>query len=165
MNWLKSLIEKLPLDYISEWLSDLIVWWSYTVKDVPPDELPQYAYVGGSIVVLVLWLFVVRVLPKPLGGISWIGLFAILLTPATALSDSGEIAPASIAVVYSIMLKDYTTAVQSLLPIVMVIIAGLFAGVMYQLICAALAATRIRMLAEEEIDRQNSKGKLKRRRS
>jgi hypothetical protein len=38
-----------------------------------------------KLVVLLLWILVVRILPKTLAGLSWIILFAILLTPTTSL--------------------------------------------------------------------------------
>ncbi|WP_261863157.1 MULTISPECIES: hypothetical protein [unclassified Psychrobacter] len=81
------------------------------VKDVPPADLPMYAYLGGAVLVLVLWILVARVLPKPLGGMSWMVLFAVLLAPGTALGDPSELAPASISVVYAVMMKDYAGAV------------------------------------------------------
>lgn len=135
MNWI---IENLPLDDISDFLSQIIIWWSHLVQDVPAAQLPLYAYVGGAVLVLVLWLFVMRILPRPISGISWMVLFAVLMTPTTALGDTGEIAPASIAVVYSVLMKDYGMALSHLLPILVVMIAGLFLGFIWQLIRSAI---------------------------
>ncbi|WP_230656797.1 hypothetical protein [Psychrobacter sp. I-STPA10] len=134
MDWLDNIIQILPLETISEYLSDLIIWWSHFVADVPPEQLPLYAYVGFSVVVLLLWLLVARMLPRPLGGMSWLALCAVLLTPSMALGDAGEIAPASIGVVYGVLMKDTAAALAHLLPILVVFSVGLFLGFIWSLI-------------------------------
>ncbi|WP_205760097.1 hypothetical protein [Moraxella lincolnii] len=138
MDWLKDFILNLPLDDISNWVSRFVFWWSDFVKEVPAEQLPLYAYVGGSVLVLLLWILVVRALPKPIGGMSWVVLLAVLLTPGTAAGDSVELAPASIGVVYGLLTKDHTTALTSLLPIMVVIVVGLFLGFLWQLIRTAI---------------------------
>ncbi len=141
MDWLKSILQSLPLDKISDILGEMVIWWSQMVKSVPPADLPMYAYLGGSIVVLVLWVLVARILPRPLGGMSWMILFAVLLAPGTALNDPSTIAPASISVVYAVMMKDTATAVTSALPILVVLVAGLFIGFVWQLIRGAFESS------------------------
>ena len=137
MDWLKSILENLPLEKLSDILGEIVIWWSQLVKNVPPADLPMYAYLGGSIVVLLLWILVARMLPRPLGGMSWMMLFAVLLAPGTALSDPSVIAPASISVVYAIMMKDTATAITNALPILVVLVVGLFIGFVWQLIRGA----------------------------
>lgn len=95
----------LSLDQIGSIIGEIVIWWTQLVRGVPPDKLPLYAYVGFSVVVLLLWILVVRILPKTLAGLSWIILFAILLTPTTSIGTTPDIAPASIAVVYGILGK------------------------------------------------------------
>lgn len=152
MDWLKKLLQNLPLDTISDLLGKLVVWWSHLVKDVPATELPMYAYIGGSIIVLLLWILVARILPRPLGGISWVALFAILFAPGTALGDPGVIAPASISVVYSIMMKDIPGALSNSLPILVVLFVGLFLGFIWQLLRGAIESslTKARLKAEQD---------------
>ncbi|WP_227430793.1 hypothetical protein [Psychrobacter sp. I-STPA6b] len=134
MDWLSDIVKSLPLDTISDWLSDVTIRWSHLVQDVPPEMLPMYAYVGFSVVVLILWLLVARVLPRPFGGMSWIAVFAVLLTPGMALGDSGEVAPASMGVVYGILMKDMGLALSSLIPILVVFSVGLALGFIWTLI-------------------------------
>ena len=141
MDWLKNILHSLPLESISDILGEIAIWWGQMVKDVPPADLPMYAYLGGAILVLVLWVLVARVLPKPLGGMSWMILFAVLLAPGTALGDPSELAPASISVVYGIMMKDYAGAIASMLPILVVLVVGLFVGFVWQLIRSAFASS------------------------
>lgn len=141
MDWLKNILHSLPLESISDILGEIAIWWGQMVKDVPPADLPMYAYLGGAVLVLVLWILVARVLPKPLGGMSWMILFAVLLAPGTALGDPSELAPASISVVYAVMMKDYAGAVANMLPILVILVAGLFVGFVWQLIRSAFASS------------------------
>ena len=141
MDWLKNIVHSLPLEAISDILGEITIWWGQMVKDVPPADLPMYAYLGGVIIVLVLWLLVARMLPRPLGGMSWMMLFAVLLAPSTAIGDPSVIAPASIGVVYAIMMKDTTGAITSMLPILVVLVVGLFVGFIWQLIRGAFESS------------------------
>ena len=141
MDWLKNILYSLPLDAISDILGEIIIWWGQLVKDVPVADLPMYAYLGGVIIVLVLWLLVARILPRPLGGMSWMILFAVLLAPGTALGDPSVIAPASISVVYAIMMKDVSGAIANMLPIMVVLCVGLFVGFVWQLIRGAFESS------------------------
>ncbi len=141
MDWLKGLLNSLPLEQLSEILGEIVIWWSQMVKNVPPADLPMYAYLGGTLVVLILWILVARILPKPLGGMSWMVLFAVLLAPGTALGEQGEIAPASIGVIYALMMKDTVGAVNSALPILIVLVVGLFIGFVWQLIRGAFESS------------------------
>ncbi|WP_201534854.1 hypothetical protein [Psychrobacter immobilis] len=141
MDWLKNILQSLPLEAISDILGEIVIWWGQLVKDVPPADLPMYAYLGGVIIVLVLWLLVARMLPRPLGGMSWMLLFAVLLAPGTAIGDPSVIAPASIGVVYAIMMKDPAGAIANMLPILVVLVVGLFVGFVWQLIRGAFESS------------------------
>ena len=141
MDWLKGIVSSLPLEAISDILGEITIWWGQLVKDVPAADLPMYAYLGGVIIVLILWVLVARVLPRPLGGMSWMILFAVLLAPATALGDPSVIAPASISVVYAIMMKDTAGAIANMLPILVVLVVGLFVGFVWQLIRGAFESS------------------------
>ncbi len=141
MDWLKHILQSLPLDKISDILGEIVIWWSQMVKDIPPADLPMYAYLGGAVLVLILWILVARMLPRPLGGMSWMVLFAVLLAPGTALGDQSLIAPASISVVYAVMMKDMAGAVTNALPILVVLVVGLFIGFVWQLIRGAFEAS------------------------
>ena len=58
MDWLANIVSILPLEKISDAVSQLTIWWSHLVANVPPEMLPLYAYVGFSVIVLLLWLFI-----------------------------------------------------------------------------------------------------------
>ena len=131
----------ISLDQIGSIIGEIVVWWAQLVKGVPPESLPMTAYVGFSIIVLLLWILVVRVLPKTLAGLSWIILFAVLLTPTTSLGTTPDIAPASIAVVYGILLKDPGIIFNGLLPIMVVITVGCILGFLWQLLRMGIEKT------------------------
>lgn len=121
------------LDKIGEILGTIIVWWTKLVSGIPSDKLPLIAYLGFSLLVLLLWILVVRILPKTLAGLSWIIAFAVLLTPTTSLGTSPGIAPASISVVYGILLKEPAIIFKGLLPIMVVITVGCILGFLWQI--------------------------------
>lgn len=141
MDWLKGILNVLPLEQLSDILGEIVIWWSQMVKNVPPADLPMYAYLGGTVIVLLLWILVARVLPKPLGGMIWMVIFAVLLAPGTALGEQGEIAPASIGVIYALLMKDTASAVSNSLPILVVLVVGLFIGFVWQLIRGAFESS------------------------
>lgn len=158
MDWLKSILESLPLEKISDILGEIVIWWSQMVKGVPPADLPMYAYIGGAVIVLALWILVARMLPRPFGGMSWIVLFAVLLAPGSALDNPSLLAPASISVVYAVMMKDSAAAVNSALPIMVVLVLGLFIGFIWQLIRGAfetsLDKARLHTAQDSELSMQ-----------
>ncbi|MGP4714713.1 MULTISPECIES: hypothetical protein [unclassified Psychrobacter] len=154
MDWLKNILQFLPLDTLSDILGEIVIWWSQMVKGVPPADLPMYAYIGGTVVVLLLWLLVARMLPRPLGGMTWMVLFAVLLAPGTALGDPSLLAPASIGVVYALMMKDTTAAINSALPILVVLVVGLFIGFLWQLIRGAFESSLAKARANSAEDTQ-----------
>lgn len=141
MDWLKNILQVLPLETISDILGEIVIWWSQMVKYVPADDLPMYAYFGLSAVVLALWVLIARTMPRPLGGMTWVVLFAVLLAPGTALEDPSTIAPASISVVYAIMMKDTATALSNALPVFIVLVLGLFVGFIWQLVRGAFESS------------------------
>ncbi|MGL5252096.1 MAG: resolvase [Moraxella sp.] len=131
----------LSLDQIGSIIGEIVIWWTQLVRGVPPDKLPLYAYVGFSVVVLLLWILVVRILPKTLAGLSWIILFAILLTPTTSIGTTPDIAPASIAVVYGILLKDPAIIFNGLLPMMVVVTVGCILGFVWQILKMGIEKT------------------------
>ena len=162
MDFFRSILQSLPLEGLSDILGEIVIWWSQMVSGVPADDLPMYAYLGFSIIVLLLWILIARIMPRPLGGMSWMILFAVLLAPGTALSDPSTIAPASISVVYAIMMKDTAGAVANALPVLVVLVAGLFVGFIWQLVRGAFESSldkaRLRTAADTQATMQLTTG-------
>lgn len=126
------------LESASEYLAKIVFWWIHAVDGIPEDKLAIYTYVGGSLLVLFLLFFVLKMLPKALRGIVWVISAAILLTPGATLGETGQIAPAIIGVFHGLLLNDMQRATSSLLLIVAMIIAGLILGAIFQLFWAVV---------------------------
>lgn len=140
MEWLKSLLKSLPLESISEVLAKIVLWWTRLVEGVPEAELSLWTYVGGSVLVLILLYWVLKILPKALRGIVWILSAAILLTPGSAMGEAGGTAPAIIDAFYHLLMGETALALTAMLPILAVAIAGLVLVAIWQLLRAILLA-------------------------
>lgn len=142
----------ISLDKIGEVVNSIVIWWGQAVSHIAPEKLPLIAYVSFSILALVLWWLVARLLPRTLAGLSWIILFAILLTPTTSLGTSPQIAPASVGVVYGVLLKDSAIIFNSLLPILVVITVGCVLGFLWQFLKLGLdrSANKKAVLVHED---------------
>lgn len=153
MDWLKGLIKSLPLETISEWLAGLVLWWSNITSGIPADDLPFYAYVGTSLIVLILMLFVIRIMPRTFGSVFWLFCVATLLTPDT-LSGEGQVAPAVAGVAHGILMKDYAGAMSSLLPILTVFVVLLCLGAIWQILRGVVEASVAKAREKAEIQAQ-----------
>ena len=54
------------------------------LDSIPEDSIAVTVYVLGSMIILWAWYAIAKRLPQPLGGITWIIGFAILLTPTVS---------------------------------------------------------------------------------
>lgn len=144
------MVSSISLDKIGEVVNSIVLWWGQLVAHIAPDKLPLFAYCGFSLAALVLWILVARLLPKTLAGLSWIMLFAILLTPTTSLGTSPQIAPASIGVVYGILLKDSAIIFNSLLPMLVVITVGCVLAFLWQFLKLGLERSAAKKAAVTE---------------
>ena len=138
------------LDGLADALSWVINGWSHLVSGVPAEQLPIIAYVGFSLIALAVWALIARLLPQSLAGLSWIILCAILLTPTTSLGVAPEIAPASIAVVYGVLMKEPSIIFKNLLPIMVVITVSCILGFLWQIIRMGLDKTRAKRVVATE---------------
>ncbi|WP_432481557.1 hypothetical protein [Moraxella sp. ZY200743] len=154
MEWIKNL----PLDAISERLAGLIVWWSNLVSDIPDQQLPLMVYIGASILVLLLWLVVVRILPISVRGVSWVFVAAVLFAPSAATGDSGAIAPAVIRLFHSLLMKDFAGIVGDCLPILATFAAFLVIGSIWQMLRSVIEGNTAK--AEEFAHIQEQKRQL-----
>ena len=135
MNWLKDL----PLEKISESLAQFFVWWAQITEGIPAAQLALTVYVIGCVLVLLLWLLVMRLIPRPFKGISWVMVASILFAPGQAAGGTGEVAPAMLGVFHSILMKDFAGAVVAFLPILAVFAALLVVGAIWQMLRSVIA--------------------------
>ncbi|VEG13859.1 hypothetical protein [Moraxella cuniculi] len=136
MNWLKDL----PLEQISETLAGFFAFWARITDGVPAGQLPLIVYAVCSALVLVLWLLVMRLIPRPFKGISWVFVAAVLFAPGQAAGNTGEIAPAMLGVFHAILMKDFLGALSAAVPIFAVFAALLVVGAVWQMARSVIAA-------------------------
>lgn len=153
MDWLKNIIKNLPLESISEWVSKLVIWWSNITSSIPADDLPFYAYVGSAVAVLLLLLCITRLMPRMFGSVFWLMCVAVFLTPDT-LSTDGQVAPAVAGVAHGILMKDYTGAMSSLLPILTVFVVLLCVGAIWQILRGVVESNVAKAREQAEIQAQ-----------
>lgn len=133
-------LKDLPLEQISETLAGFFVWWDNLTEGVPAQQLPLIVYVVGCVLVLLLWLVVMRIIPRPIKGISFALVAAVLFAPGQAAGEVGEIAPAMLGVFHGILMKDFAAATAALVPILMVFAALLVIGAIWQFLRSVIAA-------------------------
>ncbi len=100
------------------------------------DNIPEYSlaitvYLGGSVIVLWLWYFIAKSLPRPLGGISWIFLFSILLSPTITEGVNAKVAPAIVGLLVGIITDEKRLIWANLIPILFVAALGFFLGYLW----------------------------------
>lgn len=76
------------------------------LDSIPEDSIAITVYLAGSLIILACWYAVARRLPKPAGGISWIVVFAVLLTPTVSEGANASIAPAIFGMLFGMLTKD-----------------------------------------------------------
>ena len=76
------------------------------LDSIPEDTIAITVYLAGCVIALSCWYGVAKCLPKTLGGITWILLFAILLTPTVSEGSNASIAPAIFGLLFGVLTKD-----------------------------------------------------------
>ncbi len=100
------------------------------------DNIPEYnlaiaVYLGGSVFVLWLWYFIGKALPRPIGGMSWIFLFALLLSPTITEGTNAKIAPAIVGLMFGMLTDEKHLIWSNLVPILFVAGLGFFLGYLW----------------------------------
>lgn len=76
------------------------------LNSIPEDSIAITVYLVGSLIALSCWYSIARRLPKPIGGITWLFMFAVLLTPTVSAGTNAAIAPAVFALIFGVLTKD-----------------------------------------------------------
>lgn len=97
------------------------------------DMIPEYniaivVYILGTLIILWCWYGIARRLPATLGVISWIVVFAILVTPTISEGPNSAIAPAVFGLMFGILTKDTPLIWSNISLISFVIGLGLLIG-------------------------------------
>ena len=98
---------------------------------IPEETIAITVYLLGSALVLACWYGIAIKLPKLLGGLSWIVVFAILLTPTASDGNNASIAPAFFGIVFGVLTKDTPLVLSNASLILFVIGLGAIIGFLW----------------------------------
>ncbi|NNG75929.1 hypothetical protein HLH10_06230 [Acinetobacter sp. ANC 4277] len=101
------------------------------LDSIPEDSIAVTVYVLGSIIILWAWYAIAKHLPKPLGGITWIIGFAILLTPTVSEGNNASIAPAIFGLLFGVLTKETALVWSNASLILFVVGLGLVVGYLW----------------------------------
>ncbi|NNH87761.1 hypothetical protein [Acinetobacter terrae] len=101
------------------------------LDSIPEDSIAVTVYVLGSIIILWAWYTIAKHLPKPLGGITWIIGFAILLTPTVSEGNNASIAPAIFGLLFGVLTKETALVWSNASLILFVVGLGLVVGYLW----------------------------------
>lgn len=112
-------------------LEQLTIWWQAFLSlfdGIAEDTIATTVYVGGTLIALWAWSSVAKRLPNPLGGVTWIILFALLATPTVSEGDNAGLAPALIGLIFGILTKEQNLVLSNAMSILLVAALGFFVG-------------------------------------
>ena len=98
------------------------------LDSIPETAIAVSVYLLGSAIILWCWYEIAKRLPNPLGGITWIVLFAILLTPTVSEGSNAALAPAIFGLLFGVLTKEMPLVWSNLSAILFVIGLGLLIG-------------------------------------
>ena len=101
------------------------------LDSIPEDGIAVTVYLLGSVIMLWAWYGVAKRLPKPLGGITWIVGFAILLTPTVSEGNNASLAPAIFGLLFGILTKEKALIWSNAALLLFVIGLGLLVGYLW----------------------------------
>ncbi|HQV24476.1 MAG TPA: hypothetical protein PLR79_05050 [Acinetobacter sp.] len=112
-------------------LETLTTLWSHILSvfdQFPEENVAVIVYVTGAIIALWCWYRLMSRMPHPVGGILWIIVFAILVTPTVSEGPNSELAPAIFGLIFGLLTKEYMLVWSNLSLILFVIGMGLLVG-------------------------------------
>ncbi|EPK7239018.1 hypothetical protein JH014_000063 [Acinetobacter baumannii] len=95
---------------------------------IPEEIIALTAYGVGAIIALWCWWRLMRRLPTTLGAISWLVVFAILVTPTVSEGPNASVAPDIFGLLFGVLTKDSPLIWSNLSLILFVIGLGLVIG-------------------------------------
>ena len=101
------------------------------LDSIPEDSIAVTVYLVGSVIILWAWYLIARRLPKPLGGMTWLIGFAILLTPTVSEGNNASIAPAFFIFFFDILTKEKALIWSNASLILFVVGLGLVIGALW----------------------------------
>ncbi|TXJ01649.1 MAG: hypothetical protein E6Q26_06710 [Acinetobacter sp.] len=112
-------------------LETITSFWSHilSVLDQFPEEyVAIIVYVTGAMIALWCWYRLMSRLPNPIGGILWIVVFAILVTPTISEGPNSALAPAVFGLIFGVVTQEQFLIWTNLSLILFVVGIGLLVG-------------------------------------
>ncbi|WOE31932.1 MULTISPECIES: hypothetical protein [unclassified Acinetobacter] len=91
------------------------------IQSIPEDIIAITVYCLGSFIVLWCWYGIAQCMPKFIGRMSTIIVFALLLTPTVSEGYNASIAPAIFGLLFGVLTKDSMLIWSNLAMIIFVI--------------------------------------------
>lgn len=109
------------------------IWTNFLalLDSIPEDSIAIAVYVLGVLIILWCWYAISKRLPTPLGGITWIIVFAVIATPTISEGPNSEVAPAIFGLLFGILTKDTPLIWSNSALITFVIGLGLIIGYLW----------------------------------
>lgn len=106
------------------------IWTQFlsVLDSIPEDGIAITVYVLGTLIILWCWYAIAKRLPSPIGGMTWIVIFAILATPTISEGPNSAVAPAFFGLVFGVLTKNSPIIWSNFSLIAFVIGIGLCAG-------------------------------------
>ena len=98
------------------------------LDSIPESSIAITVYLGGAVIALLCWYGLMKRLPKTIGAIGWLIVFAILLTPTVSEGSNAAIAPAIFGLIFGVLTKDQPLVWLNLSLILFVVGIGLVLG-------------------------------------
>lgn len=112
-------------------LETLTAIWSHILSvldQFPEENVATIVYVTGTLIALWCWYRLMTRLPNPIGGVLWIVVFAILVTPTVSEGPNSELAPAIFGLLFGVLTKEQSLIWANASLILFVIGVGLLIG-------------------------------------
>lgn len=101
------------------------------LNSIPEDTIAIVVYVLGSAIALWCWYSIAVRLPRLLGGVTWLIMFAILLTPTVSAGHNASIAPAVFGLIFGLLTKENMLVWTNLSYILFTLGLGLLVGYLW----------------------------------
>lgn len=98
------------------------------LDSIPEDTIAVVVYLVGSVIILASWYSIAQRLPRPLGGMTWIILFALILTPTVSEGNNASLAPAVFGLLFGFLTHNQALMWTNLSLILFVIGVGFIVG-------------------------------------
>ena len=99
-----------------------------SLNSIPEESIAVAVYLLGSLVALWCWYSIAMRLPRLIGGVTWLFMFAVLLTPTVSAGNNASLAPAIFGLIFGVLTKDHTLMWSNLSYILFTLGLGLLVG-------------------------------------